>query len=176
MAKEHKNYLDIIEGIKRGNWGADFTSDDEAEKTLACDPDRLAAWGILKLVRRFDDVFSNRTSVDDDDDNLIVPDSPLEPGDIKQGQKLYQVGYDSIRTNLVVLVDEFVWIIACDRYLYDAEDVSRPSVVIAENDDDDPWFTTFAEAKAELLLALESRLSESRERIERLRLKVEDGQ
>lgn len=56
MAKKHFSFLDSVSRIAGGDWGQSFDSEDEADKALIGNPEKLAAYTLLEMLARFSKV------------------------------------------------------------------------------------------------------------------------
>lgn len=47
----HRSYLRIVRSLSESSWGREFNNDEEADRSLLDDPQKLAAFATLELVR-----------------------------------------------------------------------------------------------------------------------------
>lgn len=131
MGKQHFSIIDVLTQMAKDSWGSEFHSLDEAAKDIAGKPDRMAAYGILELINRFNSFtthMARRVHVGpSSDDGFERPDwvSPM-PG-VKQGDITFGGSLEEgFQREVVLAVDSDSFAISAD--LYDEVPDYRPKV------------------------------------------------
>lgn len=122
MSKKHYSNVDVASLLAKNGRGHAFKTQDEAELALAGDTSKLAAWGIIELLRRLN-ALGDSGKCDAEIEKIEKPENAKAFPEKKPGDFVYSGDLeDGISRYIVVSCDKsgFVLVVSCDAAIGDA--------------------------------------------------------